>query len=87
MEGSHNLAKLPLFTIKFSLSQVCARNYVPQAYNVLGKDVLELSTLIPISVVLQQTNNTGAMYQHGQGVEENMEEAIANYNKGAELGK
>ena len=30
--------------------------------------------------------HTGEMYRHGQGVEENIDEAINHYRKGADLG-
>ena len=44
--------------------QVCAKNFVPQAHNMLGD-----------------------MYRFGQGVAEDLEEAVKHYQTGAEQGR
>ena len=64
--------------------QVASQNYVAEAFNVLG----ELVICIHVRVIASALSLVpGSMYQHGQGVERNMEKAIKHYTSGAELGE
>ena len=62
-----------------------------EAFNALGEFVaipmrfsVSLSTR---ALYLPSPLFPGSMYQHGQGVEESMEEAVKHYTSGGELGE
>lgn len=87
------------FTRAYSLYSVASQNYVAEAFNVLGESVtlcVHCGVCLPLPPSLTSLTPylspflppfSGSMHQHGQGVEENMDEAIKHFTSGAELGK